>query len=71
MLYKIFGLKSNFISDKATPNKFSVSRPGLRRICMQAGSPFSLFHYIKINKPLLAWHHKRLHKNMLKLVPSF
>ena len=23
--------------DKATPNKFSVSRPGLRHICMRAG----------------------------------
>ena len=30
---------------KATPNKFSVSRPGLRHICMRAGSPFPLFHY--------------------------
>ena len=29
----------------ATPNKFSVSRPGLRNICMRAGGPFPLFHY--------------------------
>ena len=29
----------------ATPNKFSVSRPGLKHICMRAGGPFPLFHY--------------------------
>ena len=30
---------------KATPNKFSVSRPGLKHICMRAGGSFPLFHY--------------------------
>jgi len=30
---------------KATPNKFSISQPPLRHICMRAGSPFPLFHY--------------------------
>ena len=29
---------------KVTPNKFSVSRPGLRHICIREGSPFPLFH---------------------------
>ena len=30
---------------KATPNKFPVSRPLLKYICMRAGGPFPLFHY--------------------------
>ena len=29
---------------KATPNKFSFSHPGLRNICIRAGSPFPLFY---------------------------
>ena len=30
---------------KATPNKFSVSRPGLKHNYMRAGGSFPLFHY--------------------------
>ena len=35
----------NLILRKATPNKFSVSRPGFKHIYMRAGGPFPLFHY--------------------------
>ena len=31
---------------KATPDKFPVSRPDLRHICMWAGGPFPLFHNV-------------------------
>ena len=31
--------------DKATPNKFPVSRPELMQNSMRAGGPFPLFHY--------------------------
>jgi len=31
---------------KVTPNKFPVSHPDYRHVCMRVGSPFPLFHMI-------------------------
>ena len=39
------GCQSALPLAKATPNKLSVSRPGLKHICMRAGGSFSLFHH--------------------------
>jgi len=38
---------------KATPNKFPVSRPDFRHICMQAGGHFPLFHYKIVSFPAI------------------
>ena len=36
---------TNVTNSKATSNKFSVSHPRLKHICMWVGGPFPLFHY--------------------------
>ena len=52
----------DFLVSKGRCNKFSVSRPGLKHICMRAGGPFPLFHYKIGNfKPLFAWHNRKKH----------